>query len=105
MLQITSLLLIYIPKQVVFLNSTIIPSSLFTLYTDYAIDFNYNNKNWLYRGAYSGEGTNPGWHLAIGKKPLQNSATLSSPEIMKSGLPAIQLFPNPASDIAYFKIQ
>jgi MYXO-CTERM domain-containing protein len=32
--------------------------------TDYDLDFNGTQKNFSYRGAYQGEGTNPGWALA-----------------------------------------
>lgn len=52
------------------LDASLIPNSLFTPYVDYEKDFNANFRDWLYRGAYSGEGTNSGWHLAIEKKNL-----------------------------------
>lgn len=52
------------------LNASLIPNSLFTPYVDYEKDFNADYRSWLYRGAYAGEGTNNGWHLAIEKKVL-----------------------------------
>jgi hypothetical protein len=39
---------------------------------DYALDFNGRSKlrgQWIFRGAYAGEGQNPGWHLQMGVKP------------------------------------
>ena len=43
--------------------------SKFILHTDYALDFNGTSKGtFLYRGAYAGEGTNPGWALKLEKK-------------------------------------
>jgi len=60
------------------LKSTLIPNTLFTPYTDYARDFNSDSRNWLYRGAYSGEGTNNGWRLAVEKKPIDSPACLTN---------------------------
>ena len=34
----------------------------------YDLDFNGTKKDFTYRGAYSGEGTNPGWPLGDGSK-------------------------------------
>jgi MYXO-CTERM domain-containing protein len=43
--------------------------------TDSAIDFNGTNRgDRTYRGAYSGEGKNPGWPLGEGEKPLGGSS-------------------------------
>jgi hypothetical protein len=43
--------------------------SKFTTETDYDRDFNGTPKSpFLFRGAYSGEGTNPGWVLRAEKK-------------------------------------
>ncbi len=48
--------------------------SLFTGDTDYSIDFNGTSKgSFIYRGAYSGSGTNPGWQLQAANKPLTGS--------------------------------
>lgn len=41
----------------------------FTSHTDYNLDFNGMSKSaFEYRGAYAGEGTNPGWTLKAEKK-------------------------------------
>ena len=43
--------------------------SMFTGDVDYAYDFNGTDKgDFTYRGAYAGEGDNPGWQLDAGKK-------------------------------------
>jgi hypothetical protein len=38
-------------------------------FTDLDKDFNGNPRSWTRRGAYSGEGSNPGWRLALENKP------------------------------------
>ena len=38
-------------------------------FTDAASDFNGVARSWTRRGAYSGDGTNPGWRLALERKP------------------------------------
>lgn len=38
-------------------------------FTAWDRDFNGNPRDWTYRGAYSGEGTNPGWRLNLEVKP------------------------------------
>lgn len=38
-------------------------------YTDWNLDFNARPRDWTIRGAYSGEGTNPGWLPRIEIKP------------------------------------
>lgn len=84
------------------LNSTLIPNSPFITYTDYSKDFNSNIRNWLYRGAYIGEGANGGWHLAIDKKPVQYSNTTGLSDFIKNNsIHEIQLFPNPAIERVY----
>lgn len=48
---------------------TPIDFSLFTTHTDYNLDFNGSPKgSWIFRGAYAGLGTNPGWRLNAGLK-------------------------------------
>lgn len=42
---------------------------------DYDRDFNGTQKTFAYRGAYEGEGTNPGWPLSDAKKPLDGSSS------------------------------
>ena len=47
---------------------------------DYNLDFNRDAKaGFLYRGAYAGQGTNPGWTLQAGVKP-QASDDVTAPE-------------------------
>jgi len=74
------------------LNSTAISNTLFTTYVDYDKDFNLDLKTWNYRGAYTGEGTNTGWHLAIELKP-QPSIVTSVSTVNAEG--KIKLYPNP----------
>jgi hypothetical protein len=38
-------------------------------FSDAAVDFNGAPRAWTRRGAYSGEGSNPGWRLALERKP------------------------------------
>lgn len=40
-----------------------------TPYPDWNRDFNFGTRDATYRGAYSGEGTNPGWALTLAIKP------------------------------------
>jgi len=50
-------------------GATALDMSKFTSHTEYSVDFNRTSKGtFLYRGAYAGEGTNPGWTLAATKK-------------------------------------
>jgi len=78
------------------LNSTLIPNSLFSIYTDFDKDFNLDTKNWQYRGAYSGEGINLGWQLAIEKKVVNNTTlNVSNFEIENNTI----IYPNPATDM------
>lgn len=55
------------------LTDVTISNSLFSGFTDSDRDFNGDIKNWIFRGAYSGEGTNPGWVLRIEEKPNNNN--------------------------------
>ncbi len=51
------------------LTGAIMANSLFSIHTDYGVDFNNDSYNWTYRGAYSGSGANTGWKLILGVKP------------------------------------
>jgi hypothetical protein len=42
----------------------------FSAFLDYDRDFNFEPRNFLFRGGYEGEGTNPGWVLQRARKPL-----------------------------------
>ena len=57
------------------LTGTLTSNTLFTGFTDYDKDFNGNIYNWIYRGAYSGSGTNPGWHLKLAIRPTPPDIT------------------------------
>ena len=74
------------------LNSTTVASSLFTSFSDYDKDFNLDTKDWQYRGAYSGEGTNNNWQLAIELKDLNDPVFSSFDE---KNTPTINAYPNP----------
>ena len=74
------------------LNSTTVASSLFTSFSDYDKDFNLDTKDWQYRGAYSGEGTNNNWQLAIELKDLNDPVFSSFDE---KNIPTINAYPNP----------
>ncbi len=52
---------------------------------DYDRDFNGTQKSFAYRGAYSGQGTNPGWQLADDHKPLGSSGGASGAAGAPSG--------------------
>ena len=47
-----------------------IDTSSFTAFQDYNLDFNYKSQDFLFHGAYDGEGANPGWVLQRARKPL-----------------------------------
>jgi hypothetical protein len=51
------------------LRGTSVDLSAFSTLPDYNKDFNGAARDTAFRGAYSGEGTNPGWTLALSVKP------------------------------------
>ncbi|HZV43428.1 MAG TPA: hypothetical protein VFF90_03060, partial [Saprospiraceae bacterium] len=51
--------------------------ALFTRYTDYDIDFNGVLYDGAFRGAYSGEGENPGWTLQLEIRPTPPRDTIT----------------------------
>lgn len=56
--------------------------------TDRDLDFNCSPKgDATFRGAYAGEGTNPGWRLAMDRKP-SGAACAMAPTRMDGGVPA-----------------
>ncbi|MBL8346072.1 MAG: right-handed parallel beta-helix repeat-containing protein [Rubrivivax sp.] len=57
------------PK-VAMLKKTAIDLSAVSAYPDWNRDFNGAAYDSTFRGAYSGEGSNPGWRLAIAQKPM-----------------------------------
>ena len=56
------------PKTGTVLGTAIDPAGL-SAFPDWALDFNGKGRDWSIRGAYSGEGTNPGWLPKIEIKP------------------------------------
>lgn len=59
------------------LTGTETPDSLFNDLEYYDRDFNCKTYNWTYRGAYSGYGINPGWHLQLDTMPDPGHTTTS----------------------------
>ena len=55
--------------------------ALFGAYTDANLDFNGNNRGGDFRGAYAGEGVNPGWVLTLTKKPRNSPSPTPAPTI------------------------
>jgi len=51
------------------LRSTAPDTAGLTAFAEFDRDFNGTVRNWTLRGAYSGEGTNPGWRLGLEIKP------------------------------------
>jgi hypothetical protein len=58
----------FYPKAGSPLHGSVMDLSSVATDTDYDLDFNGTKKDFTYRGAYSGEGTNPGWPLGDGLK-------------------------------------
>jgi hypothetical protein len=54
------------------LSGTKIALSQFSAFKDGARDFNGKARSGTYRGAYDGAGVNPGWRLALSRKPKVN---------------------------------
>jgi len=50
-----------------------INTSSFNTYHDWNRDFNFNLHNGIFRGAYAGEGQNPGWLPKLERKPMFSS--------------------------------
>lgn len=70
-------------------------SNLFQNFTDYNQDFNGKTYDWTYRGAYAGNGTNPGWKLKVDTIPVFKNSTVGIKYIENYG---IKMYPNPAND-------
>jgi hypothetical protein len=77
----------------------------FTSYTDYNLDFNGNAYNWIYRGAYSGSGINPGWHLQLDTMPAPHGTTVNINEEHGANDFLGVVYPNPAPNIFQFDLQ
>jgi len=66
------------------LQGAAIDYSPFTALLDYDRDFNQQARIATYRGAYSGDGVNPGWTPALAIKPESSSGTSS---VLQNGVP------------------
>ena len=64
----------FFPKTGSALKGSVIDLSQVAGDVDYDRDFNGSSKDFTYRGAYHGEGQNPGWALADDLKPLTGAA-------------------------------
>ncbi len=60
-----------------------IDDSLLQLFNDWNIDFNGNQRQQEFRGAYADEGLNPGWQLALTIKPEAYTASQGAPDIIE----------------------
>jgi hypothetical protein len=68
------------------LQGSAIDYSGFTGLTDYDRDFNYRPRSATYRGAYSGDGGNPGWTPALAIKPPPGTSNQLQNGVPVSGL-------------------
>jgi hypothetical protein len=66
------------------LQGTAIDYTPFTSFLDYDRDFNSRSRVNTYRGAYSGDGVNPGWTPALAIKPPASSGTSN---VLQNGVP------------------
>lgn len=79
------------------LQGTSTSSSLFQSFTDWDKDFNRTTYNWTYRGAYSGSGTNPGWHLQLAIMTTSGTITgINNNSAINDFLGMV--YPNPANN-------
>lgn len=62
--------------------------AVFSAYTDYDRDFNGIARTGAYRGAHEGEGTNPGWMLALAGKTLAGGAPAPAPTVSLTSTPS-----------------
>ncbi len=82
------------------LEGDVIDRTPFESFTDYDRDFNGLARQWRFRGAYSGAGTNPGWRLALEIRPPVRDVIQSVTPLVRepgAGL-TLRLFPNPARE-------
>lgn len=83
------------------LKSTLIQSGLFNGFSDVQYDFNGNERDWTYRGAYTGQGINPGWKLHLEEKLFNGpQVEIGNP----SAFSEISMFPNPVGNTLYISI-
>jgi len=80
------------------LSGQAIDSSFFQIFADWDRDFNGNIQDGTFRGAYAGEGQNPGWLPKLEVKPkIDDDMPVSVREqrIKPSGFLLLQNYPNP----------
>ena len=51
------------------LRGAVLDTTSASALTDWSLDFNGKTRDWSFRGAYSGEGNNPGWLPTMAAKP------------------------------------
>jgi len=81
------------------LQGNLTSDALFTRYTDYDIDFNGTLYDGKFRGAYAGDGVNPGWQLQLDIRPTPPRDTITGIN-ENYGRPDFAgiIYPNPASN-------
>jgi len=78
------------------LTGTFVSSTAFQNFTNWDKDFNGDPYNWIYCGAYSGSGSNPGWTVNIEiRPPFTGIPTMINDNVVT---PHFMLFPNPATE-------
>ncbi|MBL7811774.1 MAG: T9SS type A sorting domain-containing protein [Bacteroidetes bacterium] len=75
------------------LNTATTTDTAFTSCTDYQWDFNRRASSWNMAGAYGASGTNPGWHLALERRPYLSGST----RVFIPQKPVTEVFPNPSA--------
>ncbi|HEX8363428.1 MAG TPA: PPC domain-containing protein, partial [Longimicrobium sp.] len=69
------------------LQGTAIDHSVFSGLVDWDRDFNGRSRISAYRGAYSGDGVNPGWIPALAIKPEPSGTQPPTPGVLQNGVP------------------
>jgi hypothetical protein len=87
------------------LKGAAVSQTPFTTFLDYSQDFDYEPRDWTYRGAYSGEGTHEGWKLALEQKPFPDTILTKTIDVEHLyGYPALLLYPNPADQMVNLQL-
>jgi len=68
------------------LSGSLIDNTLLQFFNDWNMDFNGNERQQGFRGAYVGDGVNPGWQLDLTIKPEAFTASLGAPDIIEGPL-------------------
>jgi hypothetical protein len=79
-------------------------SGLFASFTDADRDFNGAAYDWRYRGAYAGNGINPGWKLQLDTMAELAHGTLAA-AAPPSPANGIRIYPQPVSEVANIELQ